>query len=66
MSLYVTYSENNNKSVNPVICIFISTSSLSGFLRIHSIIKITIFPPSNAGIGNKFVTPNDTEIKLIR
>ena len=24
--------------------------------------KIKIFPPSNAGIGKRFVTPNDNEI----
>ena len=41
-------------------------------INIRSVMKISycyidnisnkIFPPSNAGIGNKFVTPNDNEI----
>ena len=62
MSLYVTIKESVIKKAKPNICIFISNSSFIGFLRIASINKINIFPPSNAGIGSKFVTPKDNEI----
>ena len=44
---------------------FISVFSFIGFLLIASIIKISIFPPSNAGIGKRFVTPSDIEINAI-
>ena len=47
---------------NPISCILASVSAFIGFLLINSISNITIFPPSNAGIGNKFVTPNETDI----
>ena len=45
---------------------FISVSCFSGFLRIASTNNISIFPPSSAGIGNRFVTPNDSDISAKR
>ena len=41
---------------------FSSVSCFNGFLLIASINNIKILPPSNAGIGNRFVTPNDNDI----
>ena len=50
------------RQTNPAKCTFPSISRLTGFLRIASIIKNNSRPPSTAGIGNKFNTP-DLEIK---
>ena len=36
--------------------------SCIGFLIIPSIATNKIFPPSKGGTGNRFVTPNDTDI----
>ena len=62
MSLYVTNIESAISNENPKSWIWISVFSLRGFFLIASIINKTIFPPSNAGIGNKFVIPKDTDI----
>ena len=62
MSLYVTNKDNVIKIEKPISCIFASVSTFIGFLLITSINKIKSFPPSNAGIGNKLVTPNETDI----
>lgn len=65
MSLYVTNIDNPISSTNPAICIPISVFCFSGFLLIASISNINIFPPSNGGNGNRFVTPSDTDITAI-
>ena len=65
ISLYVTNKDNPIRIENPISCIFISVSCFSGFLLIASINKISNFPPSSAGIGSKFVTPNDNDINAI-
>ena len=51
-----------NNIEKPNNCIVASVSGFIGFLLITSINKINIFPPSNAGIGNKFVIPNEIDI----
>ena len=62
ISLYVTIKESVIKKAKSNICIFIYKSSFIGFLRIASINNRNIFPPSNGGNGNRFVTPSDSEI----
>ena len=47
---------------NPASWIFTSISSFNGFFLIPSISKITTFPPSSGGNGNRFVIPKDKEI----
>lgn len=63
MSLYVTTILRPIKMQKPIICIFSSTFSFNGFFLIPSINKITTFPPSSGGNGNKLVTPKEIDIK---
>ena len=65
MSLYVTTILRPIKMQKPIICIFSSTFSFNGFFLIPSINKITTFPPSSGGNGNKLVTPKEIDIKPI-
>src|SRR5210317_209357 len=67
--LYISFPKANTKSAiskkNPTICAYSKNLSLGFFLKIISYVKNIACPPSNAGIGNKFKTPNIIDKKAV-
>ena len=61
-SLNVTTIESVINNDKPIKFILIYVSLLKAFFLIASIIRSTIFPPSNAGTGKRFVIPSETDI----
>ena len=53
----MTTNINAINNTNPAIWIMAYACRLTGFLRIASRIRKIRRPPSNAGIGSKFITP---------
>src|SRR5690606_35736806 len=58
MSLPKTKTISASRIKNPAICAFSRNLSLNGFPWIISMSKKTTCPPSNAGIGKKFISAN--------
>src|SRR5690606_11302904 len=58
MSLPKTRTMSASRIKNPAICAFSRNLSLNGFPWIISTSKNTTCPPSNAGIGKKFINAN--------
>ena len=60
-SLYATNIESSIIAAKPADWSHISMFCFIGFLRMASIIYITIFPPSSGRIGSKLVKPSEND-----